>query len=103
MASSRRGNGEGSIYEVKTRGRWCAAITVYTPVGRSRKWLYGRTRRDVQEKLTLALRAVRPLPRDSRGRPRRRNPTAAAAVAVPLRQPDRGRSLGVVGGAPAHG
>src|SRR6266545_1407656 len=57
MASSRRSNGEGSIYEVKTRGRWCAAITVYTPVGRSRKWLYGRTRRDVQEKLTLALRA----------------------------------------------
>jgi integrase len=57
MPGSRRGNGEGSIYELKSRGRWCAAITVYTPVGRTRKWLYGRTRREVQEKLTTALRA----------------------------------------------
>ena len=57
MTGSRRGNGEGSIYELKSRGRWCAALTVYTPVGRRRKWLYGRTRREVQEKLTVALRA----------------------------------------------
>ena len=52
--AKRRGSGEGSIYEIKTRGRWCAAITVHTPLGRSRKWLYGTSRRAVAEKLAAA-------------------------------------------------
>lgn len=55
--SKRRGSGEGSIYEIKATGRWCAAITVATPTGRRRKWLHGRTRAEVGEKLTQALHA----------------------------------------------
>jgi len=55
--SKRRGSGEGSIYYIKARGRWSAAITVATPTGRRRKWLYGRTRAEVGEKLTQALHA----------------------------------------------
>lgn len=54
--SKRRGSGEGSIYEIKTRGIWCAAISEQTALGRKRKWLYGKTRREVQDKLTVALR-----------------------------------------------
>ncbi|MGH2500092.1 MAG: site-specific integrase [Candidatus Limnocylindria bacterium] len=50
----RRGSGEGSIYEIKARRLWCAAITVTTSAGRKRKWLYGKTRREVQEKLASA-------------------------------------------------
>jgi integrase len=54
----RRGSGEGSIYEIKATGRWCAAVTLQTPLGRRRKWLYGKTRREVQDKLTVALRTT---------------------------------------------
>lgn len=47
-----RGHGEGSIYQRKD-GRWTASITTE---GYRRKYLYGKTRREVQEKLKVALR-----------------------------------------------
>ena len=43
---------EGSIY-LRKDGRWCASITLEN---RKRKYLYGKTRRDVQEQLKIALR-----------------------------------------------
>ena len=51
--SKRRGNGEGSIYRRHT-GRWEAAITVgYDSKGkRSRRTVYGWTKKEVQDKLT---------------------------------------------------
>ncbi|HVB60105.1 MAG TPA: tyrosine-type recombinase/integrase [Ktedonobacteraceae bacterium] len=52
MASKRRGHGEGSIYQRKD-GRWVAGITL--EYGK-RKYFYGDTRREVQEKLKVALR-----------------------------------------------
>lgn len=48
-----RGHGEGSIYQRKD-GRWTAAISIG---GGRRKPLYGKTRREVQQKLTAALQA----------------------------------------------
>src|SRR5215212_8161417 len=50
----KRGNNEGTIVQ-RTDGRWVAAATL--PDGR-RKWLYGKTRREVQDKLTATLRNV---------------------------------------------
>ncbi len=52
MAKRRRGRGEGSIYQ-RSDGRWCGALTIgATETGRPRrKVVYGRTRRDVAEKL----------------------------------------------------
>lgn len=44
---SKRGNGEGSIYR-RTDGRWTAEVTIE---GRQRKFIYGKTRKEVQEKL----------------------------------------------------
>jgi len=52
--SKGRGNGEGSIYQ-RSDGKWCAAITL--EFGK-RRVLYGRTRKDVAEKLAVALRDV---------------------------------------------
>ena len=52
---ARRGNGEGSIHQ-RADGKWCAAITVE---GSRRRVLYGRTRQEVADKLTDALRARR--------------------------------------------
>src|SRR6266566_2413377 len=49
---ARRGHGEGSIYQRKD-GRWVASITLEH---RKRKYFYGDTRREVQEKLKVALR-----------------------------------------------
>ena len=46
-----RGHGEGSIYQRKD-GRWAASITVE---GFKRKTFYGKTRKEVQEKLKTAL------------------------------------------------
>lgn len=48
----RRGNGEGSIYQRKD-GSWAAAITIGTkPDGKAdRKFLYGKTRKEVADKL----------------------------------------------------
>src|SRR6266487_2937952 len=48
---AKRGNGEGSIYR-RQDGRWVAEITIE---GRKRKFVYGKTRKDVQEKLKVAL------------------------------------------------
>lgn len=49
----RRGNGEGSIFRHERLDRWCAIVTVD---GR-RKYLYGRTRQEVAQKLASALEA----------------------------------------------
>ena len=46
-----RGHGEGSIYQRKD-GRWTAEITLQ---GGKSKFLYGKTRKEVQEKLKTAL------------------------------------------------
>jgi integrase len=51
MTQHRRGHGEGSIYR-QSDGRWSAAITLEN---RKRKVLYGKTRREVQDKLKQAL------------------------------------------------
>lgn len=52
----KRGRGEGSIFQRKD-GRWAGFVTLgYTPDGRQRKkWVYGRTRREVAEKLARLL------------------------------------------------
>src|SRR5712691_7661619 len=49
--AKQRGHGEGSIYQ-RSDGRWAASITLE---GRKRKTFYGKTRREVQEKLRVAL------------------------------------------------
>src|SRR5579863_389052 len=51
MAAKRRGHGEGSIYQRKD-GRWVAGITLEN---HKRKYFYGDTRREVQQKLKAAL------------------------------------------------
>lgn len=48
---AKRGHGEGSIYQ-RSDGRWAASITLE---GRQRKTFYGKTRKEVQEKLQIAL------------------------------------------------
>ncbi|MGB8345096.1 MAG: tyrosine-type recombinase/integrase [Ktedonobacteraceae bacterium] len=48
---AKRGHGEGSIYQRKD-GRWAASISVE---GGKRKTFYGATRKEVQEKLRIAL------------------------------------------------
>jgi len=48
----RRGHGEGSIYQRKKDGRWVAAIMLEN---HKRKYIYGDTRREVQEALKKAL------------------------------------------------
>jgi integrase len=49
----KRGNGEGGISRRKD-GLYMARYTVQTPTGPKRKTLYGKTRREVDEKLTKA-------------------------------------------------
>jgi hypothetical protein len=49
----KRGNGEGSIYR-KADGRWVAQYAIETAQGTKRKTLYGKTRREVAEKLRAA-------------------------------------------------
>lgn len=69
MAGSkgRRGNGEGSIYQ-REDGVWTASVSLgFRGTRRLRKTLYGRTRAEVRDKLTRALRDVQqalPLPAD---------------------------------------
>lgn len=49
---SKRGNGEGSIYQRKSNGRWEGSITL--PDG-SRKVFYGKKRAEVAEKINAAI------------------------------------------------
>src|SRR5213082_1351982 len=49
--AKQRGHGEGSIYQRKD-GRWVASMTLEN---RKRKYFYGETRKEVQEKLKVAL------------------------------------------------
>lgn len=51
MPQKKRGHNEGSIYKAKD-GRWVAALTLEN---RKRKVFYGKTRKEVQEKLKQAL------------------------------------------------
>ena len=50
----KRGNGEGSISR-RGNGGWMAQYAVYTPEGRKRKTIYGKTRKDVAAKLARAV------------------------------------------------
>src|SRR5919202_4135235 len=52
-AMTKRGNGEGSIYQ-DSRGLWRGSVSLE---GGKRKYLSGRTRHDVAKKLTAALDA----------------------------------------------
>lgn len=52
--AKKRGNGEGSIYRCKDRPGYRAAYTVQTARGPRRRYVSGRTRRKVEEKLTKA-------------------------------------------------
>jgi integrase len=52
--SKKRGNGEGSIYRRKD-GRWVGQYTIYTDTGPKYRYLYGKTRAAVAEKLTKAM------------------------------------------------
>ena len=49
--AKQRGHGEGSIYKRKD-GRWVASISLEN---RRRKYFYGETRKEVQDKLKVAL------------------------------------------------
>jgi integrase len=51
---AKNGNGEGGITRHKKSGLYMARYTVQTPTGPKRKTIYGRTRREVDEKLTKA-------------------------------------------------
>ena len=48
----RRGNNEGSIHQRKDTGMWVGVITLEN---RKRKYFYGKTRKEVQEKMKVAL------------------------------------------------
>ena len=50
----KRGNGEGSISR-RSNGTWRAEYVVHTAEGRKRKTVYGKTRKEVSEKLAKAL------------------------------------------------
>ena len=57
MQKRKRGQNEGSIYKMAD-GRWRAAVSVGWRDGkRMRKVFTAKTRRDVQDKLTIALRS----------------------------------------------
>ncbi len=54
---SKRGQNEGTIYKRKD-GRWTASLNLgYKGTRRVRKSFYGKTRKEVQQRLTVALRA----------------------------------------------
>lgn len=52
--SRKRGNGEGSIYRRKD-GRWVGQYLVHTAKGPKYRYIYGKTRAAVAEKLTKAM------------------------------------------------
>lgn len=51
-AMPKRGNGEGSIYQRKEDGKWVGSVTLDNG---QRKAFYGKTRKEVKEKLTRVL------------------------------------------------
>lgn len=51
---AKRANGEGSVFQRATDGRWESRL--FLPNGK-RKFFYGRTRQEVAKKLTAALKA----------------------------------------------
>lgn len=54
---ARRGHGEGSIYQRSDNGLWCTVVNVGWVNGkRKRKYIYGKTRKEVAEKLKIVLR-----------------------------------------------
>lgn len=54
--AKRRGHGEGAIYH-RQDGTWCAILDLgYVAGKRRRRWLYGKTRKEVVEKLREAQR-----------------------------------------------
>jgi len=56
MSDKRRGRGEGSIFK-REDGSWCASITIGVLDGkRRRKFVYGKTRKEVAEKLQILQR-----------------------------------------------
>ena len=52
--AKKRGNGQGSIYR-RTDGRWVGQYLVHTAKGPKYRYLYGKTRAVVAEKLTKAM------------------------------------------------
>src|SRR5215210_1580991 len=55
---AKNGNGEGSIYEYKRNGKrvgYRGAYTVYTAEGPKRRYVSGKTREEVRQKLTKAM------------------------------------------------
>jgi integrase len=55
---AKNGNGEGSIYEHKRNGKkvgYRGAYTVYTAEGPKRRYVTGKTRDEVRQKLTKAM------------------------------------------------
>ena len=50
---SKRGNGEGSIYQRKEDNKWVGSVTLENG---KRKVFYGKTRKEIQEKMKVALR-----------------------------------------------
>ena len=52
---SKRGQGEGSIFQRESDGRWCAQLNLGWENGRrKRKYYYGLTAADVQDQLLKA-------------------------------------------------
>lgn len=52
MPKRRRGNGEGAIYQRESDGKWCASVDLGIVNGkRTRKVIYGATRKEVADKL----------------------------------------------------
>jgi len=52
MMAKRRGNGEGGIYQRESDGKWCASVDLGFVNGkRRRKVIYGKTRKEVADKL----------------------------------------------------
>lgn len=64
MAKGRRGHGEGSIYQRESDGLWVSVVNLGWIDGkRKRKYIYGKTRKEVAEKLNEDLnRQQRGLP-----------------------------------------
>lgn len=58
MANGHRGHNEGSIYQRKTDGYWCASISVgRDATGRlKRRMIYSKTRKEVQDALARVLK-----------------------------------------------